>query len=184
MNFIKRTNQVAEPQPKKAKRNRSPWWTSFAAFIDGPMADLTPTAIKVWLYLFRRSSKWKAAETEQQIAVACGITDRAVRKGIRLLVDRQLLTIESIGNRNKGPSRYRILPPSTGTRVPPEHDCSSGTHVPPGGGSQPEHRFHLNGVSGGTPVPTATGTPVPTPHDKQCDAPPLASAVAMNRGNE
>lgn len=105
-----------EPKPstrRKAKEKRSSAgrFQSINAFIDVTMAGLTPAARSVWLILWRDTKPTGLAQTSQEsLARRAGVTDRAVRTALQLLVSAGLLTVVHRGSLRAGASIYRVRP--------------------------------------------------------------------------
>jgi hypothetical protein len=85
------------------------------AFIDVTMADLTPAERSVWLILWRDTKPGGLATTSQaSLAARAGVSDRAVRKALRRLEGRGLVSVARRGSLRRGPSAYRVRPLAPG----------------------------------------------------------------------
>lgn len=156
--FIAESNRpvgCATPTPATVERTRKKqprWWGILCGFVGNHLSNVSPPAAVCWLYLFRnRKGNGIASESQAQIASATGLSTRHVRRCIRELEAGNLLKVESRGNQNAGPSRYRLL--STGQPCPPDAD------------SQPDTRVRLDQFATGHTCPPATGQPCPPPHE-------------------
>jgi hypothetical protein len=85
------------------------------AFIDVTMAALNPTERATWMVLWRDTKPNGLAETSQaSLASRAGVTDRAVRKALKGLQGRGLVTIVRRGSLRRGASVYRVHPITRG----------------------------------------------------------------------
>ena len=88
-------------------------------FVDYTLAHLTPSAVAVWLILWRDTKPNELARTGQaDLARRAGVSERAVRKALVELVQRKLVKVVHRGRAGVGPSVYRVRgvnPDGTGT---------------------------------------------------------------------
>lgn len=124
MNIAERTN-IALPQalPKlnsQPRRRKVSWFAIFCAFTDRGMPLVSPSAVSVWLVLFRYSRHYEVKMGIEQIAKMTGLGDRCVRTKLRELMDAKLLRRVSRGRKNCGTTRWRLA-------VPPAREQESGT---------------------------------------------------------
>lgn len=99
------------PQKKGGARpRRSQRFAVLNTFTDFDLAALTGAEVKVWLIIFRdtKASTGSARTGQSDIARRAGLSERGVRKAIRGLERRHLLTIRHRGRLNAGPSVYRV----------------------------------------------------------------------------
>ncbi|HEY1191517.1 MAG TPA: helix-turn-helix domain-containing protein [Gemmata sp.] len=126
-----------KPKPARATQNR---FGEINGFVDYTMERLTPTALKVWLVLWRDTKPNGLARTGQSdLARRSGVTDRAVRNALHELCNDGLLKVVRRGRAGAGPTTYRVR------GVNPERTGVTGTAVPVAGGTgvpnSPEHLF-------------------------------------------
>lgn len=100
------------PAAVKARRPiRSERFAVLNSFADCALADLTGAEAKVWVVLFRDTKKTGTARTGQaDIGRRAGLSVRGVRKAIRGLERKGLLTVRRRGRLNAGPSVYQVHP--------------------------------------------------------------------------
>ena len=111
--IAERCNTATRIDPRQNGRptRRSPRWTMLNDFSDYGQRQLTASAVRVWLVLFRETNRdGLACITVEQIAAKGGISTRAVDNGLRELRDQRFAVLVSRGSRNKGASIHRLLP--------------------------------------------------------------------------
>ncbi len=102
MNPTPRTN----PTTRKRSGDR---FAEINGFIDFTLASLTPSAIAVWLILWRDTKPNGLARTGQaDLARRAGVTPRAVRKALTMLTAAGLVRVVRKGRIGAGPSSYRV----------------------------------------------------------------------------
>ena len=136
------------------------------AFVDHQMRYLGYATQSVWWVLYRETNRQGLSRiTIEQIGEKAGLSDSAVKNGLRELRALKMVAQVSRGNQNKGPSVHRLLPVATATSVTVEVGRRT--------------------FSTATRAPTATATRAPTPQKEQEHRPPLgASAVPENEEEE
>lgn len=78
-------------------------------FVDFTLAHLTPSAVAVWLILWRDTKPNGLARTGQtDLARRAGVSERAVRKALVCLVGLKLVKVVHQGRAGVGPSTYRV----------------------------------------------------------------------------
>jgi hypothetical protein len=109
----------------KAPRNTQGRFAEINGFIDYTLANLTPSAVAVWLILWRDTKPNGLARTGQaDLARRAGVTERAVRKALASLCATKLVKVVRRGRAGAGPSTYRVRSVNpdctevTGTQVP------------------------------------------------------------------
>ena len=123
--MVPATDAMSTEKPHKAARSAR--WAMLNTFTDEVMRNLTPLAANVWLILFRSADgKGLVRMSQEQIAEKVGQSTRQVRRGLTDLRRHGCVEELSRGNRNKGPSRYRIYAGSTGQICPIERLSSTG----------------------------------------------------------
>ena len=180
-------NQIATA-PAKRKRasdsrpSKSPRWAMLNAFVDHRMRHLGRAALAVWLVLYRETNREGLSRiTVEQIAEKTGLGVSMVKLGLRELRAMKMVVQVSRGNRNKGPSTYRLLPISTvgvptieplppTAGVPAIEPSSSIVDVPTVEGGK--HPFSTAGV----PTTATAGVPT-TPQKEQEPGPPLGASA-------
>jgi hypothetical protein len=95
----------AEQRGEKASR-----FDAINYVADSRLAELTPAEVAVWLLLFRDTSgKTGTARTAQSyLAARAGCKVLAVKRAIKGLERKRLLTVLHRGGRNRGLSVYRL----------------------------------------------------------------------------
>lgn len=122
---------------------RLEWLSAVAA------ADISAAGLRVAVVLAARQNKdtGRLNPSIRTIAEDCGVTDRAVRKGLRQLTDFGFLEVRGGGGNHQNTNRYRLLFPQ------PLNECTpvnNGSPLPLNGCSAtPERAFRqpLNGRS-------------------------------------
>lgn len=98
----------ATPRPTGRSRARGRF-AEVNGFIDYTLATLTPSAVAVWLVLWRDTKPDGLARTGQvDIARRAGVTDRTVRQALRELTEAGLVKVVRKGRLGSGPSTYRV----------------------------------------------------------------------------
>ena len=106
------------PTAKPATRKRSGGrFAEINGFVDCTLAKLTPSAVAVWLILWRDTKPNGLARTGQaDLARRAGVTERAVRKALVELIAAKLLKVVRRGrvgsdasavSKNRGPKAFR-----------------------------------------------------------------------------
>lgn len=94
---------------KPGRSTRSDRFAVLNAFADCALAGLTGAEVKVWLVLFRDTKTTGVARTGQaDIGRRAGLSVRGVRKALRGLERKELLTVRRRGRLNVGPSVYGV----------------------------------------------------------------------------
>lgn len=118
----------AESRPKvspKPSRAASGRFAEINGFVDCTLATLTPSAVAVWLILWRDTKPNGLSRTGQaDLARRAGVTERAVRNALAELGAAKLLKVVRRGRAGAGPSTYRVR------GVNPDRTESTGTPVP------------------------------------------------------
>lgn len=98
------------PAPKPAARKRSTGrFAEINGFIDRTLATLTPSAVAVWLILWRDTKPNGFARTGQtDLARRAGCDTRTVRRALAGLEAAGLLKVVRQGRIGSGPSTYRV----------------------------------------------------------------------------
>ncbi|VTR92752.1 Similar to transcriptional regulator OS=Rhodopirellula baltica (strain SH1) GN=RB12209 PE=4 SV=1 [Gemmata massiliana] len=118
---------VAPAPGTKPKRTRATHgrFVEINGFIDYTLAGLTPSAVAVWLILWRDTKPNGLARTGQaDLARRAGVTERAVRKALAELDMAKLVKVVRRGRAGTGPSTYRVR------GVNPDRTEVTGTGVP------------------------------------------------------
>ncbi len=97
---------TTNPKPARSAQGR---FTEINGFIDYTLAHLTPSAVAVWLILWRDTKPNGLARTGQaDLARRAGVTDRTVREALTELVKARLVKVVHKGRVGIGPSTYRV----------------------------------------------------------------------------
>jgi hypothetical protein len=97
---------VTKPKPARSVHGR---FTEINEFIDYTLAHLTPSAVAVWLILWRDTKPNGLARTGQaDLARRAGVTDRTVREALAELIKSGLVKVVRKGRVGIGPSTYRV----------------------------------------------------------------------------
>lgn len=109
----------------KTPRHTQGRFAEINGFVDCTLAHLTPSAVAVWLILWRDTKPNGLARTGQaDLARRAGVTERAVRKALVQLIAAKLLKVVRRGRAGAGPSAYRVR------GVNPDRTEVTGTQVP------------------------------------------------------
>src|SRR4051812_46044500 len=93
---------AAKPKPPRKAPGR---FAEINGFVDCSMAHLTPSAVAVWLILWRDTKPGGLARTGQaDLARRAGVTERAVRKALAELIAAKLAKVVRRGRAVAGPS--------------------------------------------------------------------------------
>src|SRR5262245_50878771 len=100
-----------EPTPTKPKTRHQVKgrFAEVNGFIDYTLANLSRSAVAVWLILWRDTKPNGLARTGQtDLARRAGVSDRAVRKALAALSSAGLVKVIRQGRAGAGPSTYRV----------------------------------------------------------------------------
>ncbi len=134
---------------RNGKSAAGSWWGSLRAVFALPEAS--PHERLVLLALLSRSRGARTAIVGiDELAALCGCSERTVRRSLRSAVDRGLVSIQSRGNRVKGPTLYR-LNLFNRSQSPPETRADTGhrVHLTP---TQPATESTLQPATQSTPL--------------------------------
>ncbi|MDB5311557.1 MAG: transcriptional regulator [Gemmataceae bacterium] len=111
--FRLRTGRKAAPSPTVPPESRRQAtggrFGLLNGFVDFELHRLTRGEVKVWLILFRDTRDGIARTGQVDIARRAGITPRGVRKALKGLAGKGLVTVVLKGRLGTGPSSYRVL---------------------------------------------------------------------------
>jgi hypothetical protein len=98
------------PAGKPNRRTRSERFAVLNTFTDATLAGLTGAEAKVWLVVFRdvKAATGTARTGQADIGRRAGLSVRGVRKALRGLERKGLLTVRRRGRLNAGPSVYAV----------------------------------------------------------------------------
>lgn len=127
------TSGNQEKAPRKEKPNRRKTGDRFAVFntfADFTVRDLSRAEIAVWLLLWRDTREGTARTSQVDLARRAGMDPSTVKRAVKRLEKRGLLTVVFRGDLWQGPSRYavhpRSQPPGEGKLDKPTHPSSGG----------------------------------------------------------
>jgi len=112
-----RRNNRTQPQRNRAAGNRAPGnrFAVLNAFVDFALPLLGRADALAWLVLYRDTKADGTTRTSiADIARRAGANASTIKRAIKRLRSLGLLVVVYRGSVNRGPSRYRIVPPPTG----------------------------------------------------------------------
>ena len=135
----------------RKKTNKSQWWSLFTDILDDP--SLNGRDKIVMAHLLRHSRRKIVTESIEQISKTAGCGKRSVQKSLQSLVAAGWVAVLRRGNRQRGPSTYKIVPKAQHVReVKSDSKVSTRT------------KRHLEEGFQGAPVATPQGAPDATHH--------------------
>jgi predicted transcriptional regulator len=98
------------PQPRKGRKETRDRFTVLNQFVDFTMVNLPKNDVAVWLILYRDTRNGEAKTGQSDIARRAGISKRTVKRAVKRLELRGLITVVRRGGLNRGVTSYRVHP--------------------------------------------------------------------------
>ncbi|NNM26509.1 MAG: transcriptional regulator [Phycisphaerales bacterium] len=122
MSFLDKLNRVHDlPEPtaklhgsitaRTSKPKTGGRWEMLNRFVDDKAHTISPSAVAVWLVLYRNARKNRVSMSIEQIAERIRPRGRTVQRAIKELVTAGLIEVKRRGQKQVGPSTYRMIPP-------------------------------------------------------------------------
>jgi DNA-binding transcriptional ArsR family regulator len=108
---VRTTDGAPLPQPRPAKKKRSPVVVKLVAmnrFLDTTARSLHPSAALVWLMLLRDERGGTARTAVTDLAKRCGLSPRTVKRRLAELKTCGLLKVVEPGTPETGPTTYKL----------------------------------------------------------------------------
>lgn len=159
----RRSREGAGRKPKQNghKPANSPRWQLLNSFVDFGQRQIPSRAVRVWLAMFRKANRNGVVQIGvEEMAKKAGVEDRTIFNALRDLEDAKFIHQTSRGNRNKGVSRFQLLPIPTCTPIQASVQALACIDLQDG-----------HGFSTRTNVHTATCTNVHSSQKEQDEAP-------------
>lgn len=107
-----RQSPIASANGKRKRvMDASDRFASINRVLDIHQAELSNSAFRVWLMLWRDSRDGVARTSQKDLARRSGLDVRTIRRGVRQLEETGLVKVVRIGRLRQGPSQYRVLAP-------------------------------------------------------------------------
>jgi hypothetical protein len=100
----------AKRKPEGGKAKAGERFAVLNAFVDFALADLSRSAVAVWLVLYRDTRDGTARTSYDDIARRAGCSRRNVSRAVRRLERLGLVKVVHRGGLRHGVSRYRVRP--------------------------------------------------------------------------